>query len=311
MPGAPERADIWRVQLAKRTPLADDVNFAALGEKYAVSGGDIKNAVLKAAQIATSEPGPDAEKKIHQRHFEAAMQEVVAAKKVMDQSLFDGDGSHASSQTMSALSGLNGAWQQLSESQAGLEDQLGEIVQRLGEVERQARSFPGIVERFDDAARVGQSSLRAELLAQIESVQVALRGVDERIAPAIEAAVTQSHREALEQARTEWKSEFNAELETRDDRWRDQLTHALQTEMMPLKRRAEEIGEIANRLQSTLEEQSVAITRAEAQRETQIGLANDRMSQVETQFVSRFRLQMALSIVAILFSILGIVLATR
>ncbi|MDF2440811.1 MAG: hypothetical protein JWN98_1795 [Abditibacteriota bacterium] len=312
MPGAPERADIWRVQLAKRTPLADDVNFSLLGEKYAVSGGDIKNAVLKAAQIATSEPGPDAEKKIHQRHFEQAMQEVLAAKKVMEQSLFDGDGdgSHASSQTLSALSGLNGAWQQLSENQVGMEDQLGDIMQRLGEVERQARSFPGIVERFDDAARVGQSTLRAELMAQLDGVQVALRGVDEKIAPAIEAAVAQTKRESLEQWRSEFKDELGAQLSTRDERWRDQLAHALQNEMTPLKRRTDELGEVAQRLQSTLEEQAGAITRAETHREAQIGVANDRIGHVETLVKNRFRTQMALGIVAILLSILSVILAS-
>jgi SpoVK/Ycf46/Vps4 family AAA+-type ATPase len=83
MPNAEERERIWRVQLhARKTPLADDVDFGALAETYARSGGDIKNAVLKAAQIATLEPGPDAEKRIHQRHFIQGMQEVIAAESV-------------------------------------------------------------------------------------------------------------------------------------------------------------------------------------------------------------------------------------
>ena len=47
------------------------------------------NAVLKAAQIATTEPRPDAEKRIHQRHFEQGMEEVLAGGGVMSQSLFD------------------------------------------------------------------------------------------------------------------------------------------------------------------------------------------------------------------------------
>ncbi len=90
MPNAEERERIWRVQLhAKKTPLAEDVDFRALAERYPRSGGDIKNAVLKAAQIATTEPGPDAEKQIHQRHFVAGMEEVLAAERVMGQSLFD------------------------------------------------------------------------------------------------------------------------------------------------------------------------------------------------------------------------------
>ncbi len=63
--------------------------------------------------------------------------------------------------------------------------------------------------------------------------------------------------------------------------------------------------------QSTLEEQAGAITRAQGQIEAQSGVANNRMGQMETLLVNRFRLQMALSILAILFSIIGIVLAAR
>jgi SpoVK/Ycf46/Vps4 family AAA+-type ATPase len=89
MPGVPERERIWQVQIhPSRTPLAADVDFRALAERFAVSGGDIKNAVLKAATAAAAEPGPDVGKRIHQRHFERAMEEVAAAKAVMQQSLF-------------------------------------------------------------------------------------------------------------------------------------------------------------------------------------------------------------------------------
>jgi SpoVK/Ycf46/Vps4 family AAA+-type ATPase len=90
MPGVAEREQIWRVQIhPDRTPLADDVDFAQLAERFAVSGGDIKNAVLKAAAAAASEPGPALSKRIRQQHFLDAMQEVLAGKSVMRQSLFD------------------------------------------------------------------------------------------------------------------------------------------------------------------------------------------------------------------------------
>jgi SpoVK/Ycf46/Vps4 family AAA+-type ATPase len=92
MPGVDERERIWRVQLhPTKTPLADDVNFRALAERFAVSGGDIKNAVLKAATAAATEPGPDVGKRIQQRHFERAIEDVVAGKSVMQQSLFESD----------------------------------------------------------------------------------------------------------------------------------------------------------------------------------------------------------------------------
>jgi SpoVK/Ycf46/Vps4 family AAA+-type ATPase len=89
MPGIEEREQIWRVQLHARTPLAADVDFRALAERFEASGGDIRNAVLKAAMAAAAEPGNDAFKTIHQRHFEEGMREVLASARVMRQSLFD------------------------------------------------------------------------------------------------------------------------------------------------------------------------------------------------------------------------------
>jgi SpoVK/Ycf46/Vps4 family AAA+-type ATPase len=89
MPGTEERTQIWQLQIhPKKTPLAPDVDFQRLAERYAVSGGDIKNAVLKAAVAAAAEPGAESAKKIGQQHFESAIQEVLSAKTVMQQSLF-------------------------------------------------------------------------------------------------------------------------------------------------------------------------------------------------------------------------------
>lgn len=93
MPGVAEREQIWRVQMHPAlTPLADDVDFRALAERYEGSGGDIRNAVLKAALSAAAEPGQDALKRIHQRHLDEGMRDVLAARRVMRQSLFDRDG---------------------------------------------------------------------------------------------------------------------------------------------------------------------------------------------------------------------------
>lgn len=96
MPGVEEREQIWKVQVhPAKTPLAEDVDFRALAERYAVSGGDIKNAVLKAATMAAAEPGLDLAKRIHQWQLERAMDEVVSGKGVMQQSLF-GEGEQSS-----------------------------------------------------------------------------------------------------------------------------------------------------------------------------------------------------------------------
>ena len=92
MPGVEERIEIWRLQIhPTRTPLADDVDFHKLSERYAASGGDIKNAVIKAAAAAAAEPGPDHAKKITQAQFETAMEDVIAARSIMQQSVFSKD----------------------------------------------------------------------------------------------------------------------------------------------------------------------------------------------------------------------------
>ena len=75
----------------KKTQTIETYNKSAeaLAERYDVSGGDIRNAVLKAALAAAGEPGSDMRKAIHQRHFEEGMREVLAAKTVMKQSLLE------------------------------------------------------------------------------------------------------------------------------------------------------------------------------------------------------------------------------
>ena len=89
MPGVEERSRIWELQIhPKKTPLAPDVDFRRLAERYVVSGGDIKNAVIKAAAAAAAESGPDLGKRICQRHFKSATEEVLSAKAIMQQSLF-------------------------------------------------------------------------------------------------------------------------------------------------------------------------------------------------------------------------------
>ena len=132
MPDVDERERIWTVQLhARKTPLARDVDFRALAEAYPRSGGDIKNAVLKAAQIATVEPGPDSEKRIHQRHFIQGMAEVMAAENVMSQSLFDDP----------SAGPLGGAMERLAEGQEELRAELGVLVERIDALGEKLRTL--------------------------------------------------------------------------------------------------------------------------------------------------------------------------
>ena len=158
MPNVDERERIWRVQLhPRKTPLAEDVDFRALAEAYPRSGGDIKNAVLKAAQIATTEPGPDAGKQIHQRHFVQGMEEVIAGTSVMAQSLFE-EGA--------ALPPLAGFVEEMSEGQEALRAELALAAERLEALERrQAGSLQKLEVKLDERQTAVAEAAAAEVAA--------------------------------------------------------------------------------------------------------------------------------------------------
>jgi SpoVK/Ycf46/Vps4 family AAA+-type ATPase len=164
MPDVEERERIWQVQLhARKTPLADDVDFRALAEKYPRSGGDIKNAVLKGAQIATVEPGPDSDKRIHQRHFVQGMEEVIAGESVMSQSLFD------DAPAMAA----GGVMERLVESQEELRGELGLLAERVDGLAAN-RSSTRLIESFMTGRRRKDLILAALALAALALAIAAL-----------------------------------------------------------------------------------------------------------------------------------------
>ena len=178
MPNTEERERIWQVQLhPRKTPLADDVDFRALAEAYPRSGGDIKNAVLKAAQIATTEPGPDAAKRIHQRHFVQGMEEVVSGTTVMAQSLFDG--------TQAAGTAV-GLLDEMAEGQEALRAELALVAERLDGLERrqdqrlqklderQAAAAQAAAAEADSQATAARARMRATWLAVTTAILLAL-----------------------------------------------------------------------------------------------------------------------------------------
>jgi SpoVK/Ycf46/Vps4 family AAA+-type ATPase len=55
LPGEPERAELWRRNLAAGMPLADDVDLDWLVTRFEVSGASIRNAVVDAAFLAARE----------------------------------------------------------------------------------------------------------------------------------------------------------------------------------------------------------------------------------------------------------------
>ena len=104
-PGPAERERIWRAQVhPRRTPLHADVDFRRLAQQHEINGGDIRNAVLKAASAAALEPVDGEGRAIRARHLEAGIRDVLAGKRVMQQSLFSGDtGSEPIARTAWAL----------------------------------------------------------------------------------------------------------------------------------------------------------------------------------------------------------------
>ncbi|HOM82277.1 MAG: AAA family ATPase [Armatimonadetes bacterium] len=185
MPGARERELIWKVQIhPQRTPLAEDVDFRALAEAYALSGGDIKNAVLKAAQMAAGEEGPDHRKRIHQRHFEAAVQEVLEAKRVMDQSLF-------------GEVDLNGP------ASAVVTAAFQEVESRITELEKEAEAIPPQI-----------ATIRQEVSIVLEGFSARVEGIQEEHA----ARIAEVKRQ-LEETR----QSMEAQLQALSAQWSERL----------------------------------------------------------------------------------------
>jgi SpoVK/Ycf46/Vps4 family AAA+-type ATPase len=162
MPDVDARERIWRVQLHPwKTPLADDVDFRALAEAFPRSGGDIKNAVLKAAQSATAEPGPDTGKRIHQRHFVQGMEEVIAGSAIMAQSLFENGG---------MPEGSAGPLEAMAEGQEALRGELALLAERLDTVERRQS---GALQRLEKQQSTALETLAASAEAAASRVRAA------------------------------------------------------------------------------------------------------------------------------------------
>ena len=58
LPDAAERAALWRAMLPDAAPVAEGIDFGALARRYAMSGGYIRNAALRAAFLAANDGAP-------------------------------------------------------------------------------------------------------------------------------------------------------------------------------------------------------------------------------------------------------------
>lgn len=134
MPGVREREMIWKAQLhPTKTPLAEDVDFHALAERFEFSGGDIKNAVLKAAHMAAAGVGLDYQKRIAQHHFEEAACSVQAARELMASPADDGAAAEAP-KVSAALYGLDYRMESLEHEAEGLRQQLQAILDEMAAI---------------------------------------------------------------------------------------------------------------------------------------------------------------------------------
>ena len=57
MPSVEEREKIWKVTLPEQCPIANDVDFGELARRYELSGGGVKNSLLRAATMAALRDG--------------------------------------------------------------------------------------------------------------------------------------------------------------------------------------------------------------------------------------------------------------
>jgi hypothetical protein len=83
MPEAEERLRLWQALVPAKAAVANDVEFNVLADRYEMSGGYIRNAILRAAFLAAAEGAP-----INMRHLtRSASLEYAAMGKVMHGSL--------------------------------------------------------------------------------------------------------------------------------------------------------------------------------------------------------------------------------
>lgn len=176
IPGPTERERIWRVQVhPEKTPLGTDVDFKALAERFVVSGGDIRNAVLRAAQIAAGGEGPDETKRILQKHFVQAMERVLAAKEVMDQNVQEAASPWhtALEATDSRLRGLAADLDacrtelgQLSGEQSGLDGRLAAVEGTSAEATRLLGEQAAALQAWRGEEETALAALRDQVAAQ-------------------------------------------------------------------------------------------------------------------------------------------------
>jgi hypothetical protein len=80
LPDAAERERLWHAMLPARAPVAGELRLGELARRHALSGGQIRSAVLRAAFVAAEEDAPiTAERLAQAAQLEAASGEPMGA----------------------------------------------------------------------------------------------------------------------------------------------------------------------------------------------------------------------------------------
>lgn len=69
LPEIDERKRLWQAMIPSKAPIAGAVSFDGLAQRFVMSGGHIRNAVMRAAFLAADE-----QTSIHPAHFARAAQ---------------------------------------------------------------------------------------------------------------------------------------------------------------------------------------------------------------------------------------------
>lgn len=77
------RYEIWRKHLPDKAPLHEDVDVRALADRFEMTGGTIKNAVLAAVAAAVHDAGEE-DPAIHHRHLEEAARDQLKRPSTQD-----------------------------------------------------------------------------------------------------------------------------------------------------------------------------------------------------------------------------------
>ncbi|MCR5431646.1 MAG: ATP-binding protein [Lachnospiraceae bacterium] len=86
-PDVDTREMLWRTTVPKTTPLAEDVDFRFLAERFEFAGGNIKNCILNAAFLAAADGDG---KEVHMKHYLLAIKyEFIKVGKVFTKGDFE------------------------------------------------------------------------------------------------------------------------------------------------------------------------------------------------------------------------------